>query len=33
MTVVTSGSEGGGDLVPDEERRVPPLADEDDAQA
>ena len=30
MSVLTSGSEGDGDLVPDEERPVPLLADEDD---
>ena len=30
MRVVTSGTEGGGDLVPDEERPVPMLADEED---
>jgi hypothetical protein len=30
MTVLTSGSDGDGDLVPDEDRPVPFLADEDD---
>ena len=30
MTVLTTGSDGDGDLVPDEDRPVPFLADDDD---